>query len=310
MAQRHGGWQGPLSTEVALPTNVASGWIAGDACGAFPGWRGIPAMPVSRANGLDIYYEKVGAGPPLVLIHALPFDHNLWLYQVERYASRFTTLAMDLRGFGRSAKPRMPFSLEDMGRDILGILADEGIASGAIVLGCSIGSKLALMLACDHPEIFPAAVLVGGNSGPQAQFDHRIAAYRDHQAAGTLRQYHLGHLRHGVTQAWADTPIGRYLLQGFAERGAALDAESIARVFQALSVSDLTPRLAAYKSPTLIVNGEFDNALKGGARTASLLAQAEHKIISGAGHCCFLEDPASFDALLRDFLRRNNLWPG
>jgi len=35
-------------------------------------------MPVSRANGLDIYYEIAGSGPPLVLIHALPFDHNLW----------------------------------------------------------------------------------------------------------------------------------------------------------------------------------------------------------------------------------------
>ncbi|MEX0842244.1 MAG: alpha/beta hydrolase [Xanthobacteraceae bacterium] len=266
-------------------------------------------MPVSRANGLDIYYEKAGSGPPLVLIHALPFDHNLWLYQVERYSSRFTTIATDLRGWGRSAKPRTPFSLEDMGNDILGVLADEGIASGAVVLGCSIGSKLALMLACDRPKIFKAAILVGGHSGPQNQFDHRIAAYREHQAAGTLKEYHLGHLRHGVTQAWADTPTARYLLQGFVERGAALDAESIAQVFQALTVSDLTPRLAAYKSPTLIVNGEFDNALKGGARTASLLTHAEHKIIPGTGHCCFLEDPASFDALVRDFLGRNNLWP-
>jgi pimeloyl-ACP methyl ester carboxylesterase len=34
-------------------------------------------MPISRANGLDIYYETAGAGPPLVLVHALPFDHNL-----------------------------------------------------------------------------------------------------------------------------------------------------------------------------------------------------------------------------------------
>ena len=93
------------------------------------------------------------------------------------------------------------------------------------------------------------------------------------------------------------------------ERGAALDAESIAQVFGALTVSDLTDRLPAYKSPTLIVNGEFDNALKGGTRTASLIAQAEHKIIPGTGHCCFLEDPASFDALVIDFLKRNRLWP-
>jgi 3-oxoadipate enol-lactonase len=265
-------------------------------------------MPVSRANGLDIYYEKVGSGPALVLIHALPFDHNLWLYQVERFSARYTTLAMDLRGLGRSAKPRTPFSLQDMANDILGILREEGVTS-AVVLGCSIGSKLALMLACDRPDIFKAAILVGGNSGPQAQFDHRIAAYREHQAKGTLKDYHLGHLRHGVTQAWADTPAARYLLQGFVERGAALDAGSLAQVFGALTVSDLTDRLSAYKSPTLIVNGEFDNALKGGTRTASLIPQAEHEIIPGAGHCCFLEDPATFETLVRDFLARNRLWP-
>ena len=158
-------------------------------------------MPVSRSNGLDIYYEKAGAGPPLVLIHALPFDHNLWLYQVERFSSRFTTIAMDLRGWGRSAKPRAPFTLVDMGDDILAVLKDEGISGGAVVLGCSIGSKIALMLACDRPDILRAAILVGGNSAAQPQFDHRIAAYREHQAKGTLKDYHLGHLRHGVTQS-------------------------------------------------------------------------------------------------------------
>jgi pimeloyl-ACP methyl ester carboxylesterase len=266
-------------------------------------------MPISRANGLDIYYEKAGSGPPLVLIHALPFDHNLWLYQVERFSCRFTTIAMDLRGWGRSAKPHQPFSLGDMGKDILGVLADEGVGGGAVVLGCSIGSKLALMLACDHPQIFRAAILVGGNSGPQNQFDHRIAAYRAHHAAGTLKDYHLGHLRHGVTQQWADSSIGRYLLEGFVERGATLDPESIAQVFQALTVSDLTPKLTSYKSPTLIVNGEHDNALAGGTRTAALIAQAEHHIVPGVGHCCFLEDPASFEALVQGFLVRNNLWP-
>jgi pimeloyl-ACP methyl ester carboxylesterase len=266
-------------------------------------------MPVSRANGLDIYYETAGAGPPLVLIHALPFDHNLWLYQVERFSARFRTIAMDLRGWGRSAKPRAEFSLGDMGNDVLGILRDEGVETDAVVLGCSIGSKIALMLACDHPEVFRAAILVGGNSAPQPQFDHRIAAYRAHAAAGTLSDYHLGHLRYGVTQSWADSPIGRYLLAGFVERGHALDAECIAQVFQALSVSDLTPKLPGYRSPTLIVNGEHDNALPGGTRTAALIAQAEHRILPGTGHCCFIEDPESSNALVEDFLIRNRLWP-
>ncbi len=265
-------------------------------------------MPISRANGLDIHYETAGAGPALVLVHALPFDHNLWLYQVERFSARFRTVAMDLRGWGRSAKPRTPFMLEDMGRDVLGVLADEGITGSAVVLGCSIGSKIALMLACDHPDIFKAAILVGGNSGPQPQFDHRIAAYRAHHAAGTLAEYHLAHLRYGVTQTWADTPIGRYLLAGFMERGHALDPESIAQVFQALTVSDLTPRLASYKSPTLIMNGEHDAALLGGTRTAGLIAQVEHRILPNTGHCCFLEDPESFNALAQDFLVRNELW--
>jgi pimeloyl-ACP methyl ester carboxylesterase len=266
-------------------------------------------MPISRANGLDIYYETAGAGPPLVLIHALPFDHNLWLYQVERFSARFRTIALDLRGWGRSAKQHAEFSLDDMGNDVLGVLRDEGIETGSIVLGCSIGSKIALMLACDHPEVFQAAILVGGNSGAQHQFDHRIAAYRAHAAAGTLRDYHLGHLRYGVTQAWADTPIGRYLIAGFVERGYALDAESIAQVFQAMTVADLTPKLPAYRSPTLLVNGEHDNALPGGTRTAGLIAQAEHKILPGTGHCCFLEAPEAFNTLVEAFLIRNRLWP-
>src|SRR3954465_9106577 len=109
-------------------------------------------MPISRANGLDIYYETAGTGAPLVLIHALPFDHNLWLYQVERFSSRFRTIAMDLRGWGRSAKPRTPFSLRDMGDDVLDVLGDEGVAGGAVVLGCSIGSQPSPLLPRAPPD--------------------------------------------------------------------------------------------------------------------------------------------------------------
>ena len=267
-------------------------------------------MPISTANGLDIHYSVAGSGPALVMIHALPFDRRLWDYQVAAFLDRFTCITMDLRGWGASAKPHEAFSLRDMGDDVMGVLRDLAVTQGAVVLGCSIGSKVALMLACDHPDVFSTAILVGGNSGPQNQFDHRIAAYRAHAADGSLRAYHLGHLRHGVTQGWADSDVGRACLQGFVERGGALDAECIAHVFGALTVSDLTPRLSAYRSPTLIVNGEHDSALAGGKRTAGLLDHAQHVILPATGHCCFLEDPDQFNARMTEFLIRHALLPG
>jgi pimeloyl-ACP methyl ester carboxylesterase len=165
------------------------------------------------------------------------------------------------------------------------------------------------LLALDHPDVFDAAVLVGGNSGLQDHLEPHIAAYREHADAGKLADYHRLHLRRGVTAAWADTPLAHYLIEGFVERGRALNADSIGRVFQAVARSDLTDRLASLQIPVLIVNGEHDSAFAGGARTAGLIAGAERQIIAGAGHCCFLEEPDRFDAVVQAFLTPKQCWP-
>jgi pimeloyl-ACP methyl ester carboxylesterase len=271
--------------------------------------KGGGAMPISRANGLDIYYEKAGQGPPLVLIHALPFNHNLWQYQVADLSRRFTTYAMDLRGWGRSAKPRTPFTLEDMGGDVMGILDDEGVMGPAILMGCSIGSKIALMLACERPERVAAAILIGGNSG-RPDFSKRIADYRAHGKAGSLVNYHRDHLRHGVTREWADTELGTFLIETFVDHDGELDAESIAQVFGAMEGSDLTHARRFCTVPVLVVNGQHDSAFQGGAETATDIPGARRVVMPGAGHCCFIEDPARFAGIVRAFLSDKDLWPG
>jgi 3-oxoadipate enol-lactonase len=260
-------------------------------------------MPYSRANGVDIWYEVTGDGPAMVLVHANPFDHDLFMYQTAHFSTWFKIIAIDIRGYGRSVKMTTPYSLKDMADDVIGVMKDAGVKR-AIVGGVSVGSSIALLLGLDHPDLFDAIFLVGGSSGPSARFKGRIEGYRKN-----LEEFHIYHLRDLVAPAFADSKLGRHLLNMWVERNPLLNGEAIAQVFTALSNNDTTERLPGFKVPLLVVNGELDNSLPGGTRTASLVPGAVHKIIPGAGHACNLEDPATFDAIVLDFLHERGLVP-
>jgi pimeloyl-ACP methyl ester carboxylesterase len=258
----------------------------------------------STANGIKIYYEVSGAGFPLVLVHANPFDHNLWMYQIAHFSTYFKVIAVDIRGYGRSDKPTTPFSLKDMAEDVLGVCRDEAV-SQAILAGVSVGSGIAILLGLDHPEMFRALILVGGSSGPGGSIEERIDGY----TRVGVSTYHLRHLGDLVAPDFADSKLGKYLLDTFVEREPWLSGESIGQIFRARGALDMTPRLATMKVPTLVVNGEYDNSLAGGKKTASLIPKAAHKILPRTGHACNIEDPAGFYRIVIDFLRAHGLMP-
>lgn len=258
-------------------------------------------MPSSHANGVKIWYESAGDGPAMILIHANPFDHDLWLYQTAHFSTWFKVITVDIRGYGRSDKVTAPFSLEDMCNDVLGVLSDLQIER-AVLGGCSVGSGMALLLALDHPERFEALFLVGGNSGASSRYQKRIDGY-----VGNLSAYHIKHMRELVSPRFADSEHGAHLLNMFAERGPRLKGEAIAQVFAAGNTTDSTGRLPEMKVPTLVINGEFDHSLPAGKRTTELIPGAEHRILPGTGHACCIENPAQFNQLVLEFLRAQGL---
>ena len=260
-------------------------------------------MPYSRTTGVDIWYEVTGDGPAMVLIHANPFDHDLWMYQAAHFSTWFKVVSIDIRGYGRSSKVTTPYSLKDMCDDAVGVMKDLGIAR-AVLGGCSVGSSIAIMLGLDHPKLFDAIFLVGGNSGSSTRYQGRIDNYRR-----SLTDFHIHHLRDLVTQTFADSRRGRHLLNMWVERQPRLMGEAIAQVFTAGNHTDNTERLPDMSVPTLVINGEFDNSLPAGKRTASLVPGAVHKVLPGTGHACCLEDPAGFDQIVMDFLRSQKLMP-
>jgi 3-oxoadipate enol-lactonase len=260
-------------------------------------------MPYSRANRVNIWYEVAGDGPAMILVHANPFDNTLWTYQVSHYSTWFTVISVDIRGYGRSTKQTTPFTLKDMCDDIVGVMKSLGIER-AILGGCSVGSGIAILLGLDHPDLFQAIFLVGGNSAASDRYQSRIEGY-----TSDLNTYHLKHMRQLVQPEFSNSRLGAYLLNRYVERQARLDGNAIAQVFRAGNSTSTTDRLATMKVPVLIINGEFDHSLPAGRRTAGLVPGAVHKVLRGTGHACCLEDPAGFDAILTDFLKARGLMP-
>jgi 3-oxoadipate enol-lactonase len=261
-------------------------------------------MPISTASGVNIYYDITGQGPAMVMVHANPYDRRLWMFQAARFSQFFTVISLDIRGYGLSDKPETPFTLEDMADDVLGVCKTEGIDK-AIFVGCSVGSGIALLIGLDHAAMTEAIVLVGGSSRGGGNIQRRIDGF----TSTDLPAYRRLHMTELFAPGFTETPHGRWVMNLFDENSHTLSGESIAQIFRARAVCNMTPRLAGMKVPTLVINGEHDGSMPGGTETAALIPGAVHAVIPGTGHACSIEDPMAFDAPLIKFLKDNKLWP-
>jgi pimeloyl-ACP methyl ester carboxylesterase len=263
-------------------------------------------MPFSTATGPKIYYEVSGEGPAFVFVHANPFDHRLWLYQVAHFSGYFRCVSVDIRGYGRSDQVETPFTLADMKDDVLGVCRAEGVSS-AIFCGCSVGSGIALLTGLDHPKMTRALILVGGSSRGSPGVRKRAEDFsRATDVAAMIRD----HLRDVVAPDFPATRHGRWILSLFSENADALSAKAIAQIHRARSSCDMTGRLNEIAVPTLVINGVFDNSLASGRETAAGIKGARHVELPRTGHACCIEDPDAFDSAVIGFLRDNGLWPG
>jgi 3-oxoadipate enol-lactonase len=257
-------------------------------------------MAYFARNDVRTHYEVSGEGYPLVLVHANPFDRRLWMYQVAHFSTFFKVINIDLRGYGYSDKPAKPTTMAQLGEDVVGVCRQEGVRE-AIFAGISVGGVMGLQLGLDHPEIFKALILVGCSSQPGDRYQTRIDGYMNEG----VPRYHIQHLTSLVSSGFPQTKLGKYLLSFHTEMDSRLSAPAIAEIFRALQDRDFTPRLPEVRMPVLIINGEFDNALTRSREMSKKIAGAEHHVIAGTGHACCLEDPATFDAIALEFLKKH-----
>jgi pimeloyl-ACP methyl ester carboxylesterase len=257
---------------------------------------------VLRAHGLEIAYEREGAGAPLVLVHGAAVDSRMWRPQLAALADEFTVVAWDEPGAGRSADVPSDFGLVDYA-DCLAALIRALDLGPAHVAGLSWGGTVAQELYRHHPELVATLLLVDTYAGwkgslPEEEVRLRVEGVRqmlaaaDHQFDPTLPGLFAGEPPAEVVP----------LLEAMAADVRPDSMRTALLVMAEADQRDLLPRIAV---PTLLIWGERDarSPLTVARQFEAAIPGAELVLIPGAGHVSNLEAPEPFNRAVRDFCR-------
>ncbi len=251
-----------------------------------------------------LYYERMGrTGPVMAFVHPNPMDQSCWMYQLAHMSTWFRCITIDIPGYGRSPKASDGLTMQDMAQACWEAIDDALPGEAAILVGCSVGSRIVPHMHHQRPDSTTALILAGASYQPGMEFtQRRIAAYREHGIG-----YRWGYTFEDFSPAFRATPMARYFADLFTERNGSADVASIIRQFEAMARPEAADHHARIGRPTLIISGSEDKSHQGAFALKARISGCELATIPGAGHACQLEQPWAFDAAIIDFLRRHGL---
>lgn len=262
----------------------------------------MPVIP-SPVDGIDLRYDVTGSGPALVLLHGSVLSRAIWrgLGYLEPLSAEHTVIRMDLRGHGRSGAPHEPaaYTQENFVDDLLAVLDAEETGRAAL-LGYSLGARIALLAALEHPGRVSRLVSLGGSASPQhgavdsVFFPGVIDAVRHEGMEGFCTGQGLGP---DVTSHRARATRTAFL---------AADHRAIAALLAATDATGGVPdeMLAACSVPTLWMAGTEDHPrFEDSQRAAALMPDAEFVPLPGRDHGGTLSPPGPILDRVLPFLR-------
>ncbi len=262
----------------------------------------------AEVNGARLYYEMMGDGHPLVMIHAAIADHRMWDGQFASFAQHYKVVRYDTRGFGQSAMVDGPYSDR---ADLLALLQYLGI-DRTYLMGCSMGGYMAIDFTLEHPAMVDALILVAADfagfdfSGdPPPLWSEMAAAFRagDFATAAELeaRMFFDGK---GRTADQVDPTMRKLLIE---MNLLALPNEK-QRDANQLPPPDppAATRLGEIHVPLLYIYGDRDEDIF--PRVADALAAqvrgTQVVMMPDTAHLPSMEQPDKFNQIVGDFLAK------
>jgi pimeloyl-ACP methyl ester carboxylesterase len=252
-----------------------------------------------------LYYERTGrSGPVIAFIHPNPMDQSCWMFQMAHFSTWCRCMAIDIPGYGRSPKAHSGLTVADMAEACWEAIDDALPNESAILVGCSVGSRIAPFMYHQRPAKTAALVLSGTGWSPTKEFaKRRIEAYR---ANGI--DYRWEYTFEDLSPAFRATPLAHYFADLFTERNRFADVETIIHQFEALAQPEPDGHFERIACPTIILTGSEDDSHQRAFALKERIPGCELKVLPGAGHACQMEQPWLFDRLMIEFLNRHRLF--
>lgn len=262
-------------------------------------------MPVTEVGNLNLYYEIIGQGDPLVMIRGVGSNVDHWYDQVPALSQKYKLLVFDNRGIARSSDPGGPFSTRDMAADTIALMEAVGI-SKAHVLGYSMGGMVAQEMALNHPEKVARLILVATDCGISLRIKAKPEATRLFSEMIRLGTNEAKLAAAGCLFARQTFERKPQVIQRYTEVSQRFPTSQkmLAKQWAAVTQHDTCSRLVNIASPTLAITGSEDVLIppQNAAVMAARIPDAQLISIDDSGHLFLIEKPRQFNDAVIKFL--------
>jgi pimeloyl-ACP methyl ester carboxylesterase len=251
--------------------------------------------PADGPRALDgpsgaIYIDDGGdGGLPVVFLHSFGGDSSHWSSQLDHLRHHRRALAIDLRGHGKSARPKdLDYSVGAFVRDLEAVTRELKLQRFVLV-GHSLGASVANAYAARHPSQVVGLVLVGAAGRIPAEQSAKVMAALESDYEATMKQY--------MERLMAEAqPHVKTLLE---RQIAKVPRQDSVAIIKALFADDPTPAFEQYRGPRILMYAARPDS-QGGLQT--MRPQAKQKAFEGTSHWPHLDKPKEFNAALDGFL--------
>jgi len=257
-------------------------------------------MPIEKLKDIEIYYEITGEGENLLFIHGLGSSTRDWEKQVPVFSEKYQVISIDLRGHGKTDKPKGPYNMQMFAEDIAELLKKLGIKSTHI-LGISLGGGIAFQFAVDYPELVKSLIIVNASIEVRVDsFKMKLEVFKRTFIVKLVGMKKMGEV---LAPRLFIKPEQEELREKLIKRWAENDKKAYLSAMYALKGWSVRDQLHKIKCPTLVIGSEEDYAPSSiKEEYTALIPNAKFIEIKDARHAVTMEKPKEFNEIVMKFL--------